>query len=74
MENICICFYINFFLKKNNKLKSNYSFSIFINAAYLILLIPAIIMMKDGLFCKYYSIVLFIVYIFAYKIANAQNK
>ena len=63
-----------FFLKKNNKLKSNYSVSIFINAAYLILLIPAIIMMKDGLFCKYYSIVLFIVYIFAYKIANAQNK
>ena len=63
-----------FFLKKNNKLKSNYSVSIFINAAYLILMIPAIIMMKDGLFCKYYSIVLFIVYIFAYKIANAQNK
>ena len=63
-----------FFLKKSNKLESNYSVSIIINVAYLILLIPAIIMMKDGFFCKYYSIVLFMVYIFSYKIANAQNK
>ena len=38
----------------SNKLESNYSVSIIINVAYLILLIPAIIMMKDGFFCKYY--------------------
>ena len=63
-----------FFLKKNNKLKSNYSVSIFINAAYLILLIPAIIMMKDGLFCKYYSILLFATYLLSYKKISQKIK
>jgi len=62
-------------LKKNkNKLKSNYSVSIFINLVYLILLIPAIFMMNSGLFCKYYSIIFFVIYLFAYKIANEKVK
>ena len=53
--------------KNNNKLKSNYYVAIFINTIYLILLTPAILMMNDGLFCKYYSILLFVIYIFSYK-------
>ena len=59
--------------KSNNKIKSNYSVSIIINSIYLALIIPAIFMMKDGLFCKYYSIIFFITYIISYKIAN-ENK
>jgi len=60
--------------KNNNRLKSNYSVSIIINFAYLILLAPAIFMMKDGMFCKYYSVVLFIFYIFCYKITYEKNQ
>ena len=60
--------------KNNNKLKSNYFVAIIINIIYLILLTPAILMMNDGLFCKYYSILLFVIYIFSYKIANAKTK
>jgi len=63
------------FLKKNySKLKSNYSVSIAINATYLILIIPAFLMMNNGLFCKYYSALFFIFYVFAYKISNAKSK
>ena len=63
------------FLKKNkNTLKSNYYVSIVINLIYLILIIPAIFMMKDGLFCKYYSIVSIVVYISAYKISYEKTK
>ena len=62
-------------LKKNNdKLKSNYYVSVVINLIYLILIIPAIFMMKDGLFCKYYSIVCLVVYISAYKISYEKTK
>ena len=62
-------------LKKNkNKLKSNYSVSIIINLIYSILILPSIFMMKDGMFCKYYSVVLFIVYIFSYKITYEKTK
>jgi len=62
-------------LKKNdNKLKSNYYVGIIINIVYLILIIPAILMMENGLFCKYYSVVFFVSYIFSYKIANAKIK
>jgi len=59
--------------KNNNKLKSNYFVSVIINAIYLILIIPAILMMKDGIFCKYYSIVFFITYILSYKITSAKS-
>ena len=61
------------FKKSNNKIKSNYSVSIIINIIYLILIIPAIFMMENGIFCKYYSIIFFITYIFFYKIANANR-
>jgi len=61
--------------KINNKLKSNYYVSIIINLIFLILIIPAIFMMKNGLFCKYYSLIFFIIYIFSYGIlANKQKS
>tara|TARA_Y100000590_G_scaffold28288_1_gene31757 strand:+ start:4529 stop:5590 length:1062 start_codon:yes stop_codon:yes gene_type:complete len=55
------------FKKNNDKLKSNYNVSIIINLIYLILIMPAIFMMDNGLFCKYYSVLFFIIYIFSYK-------
>ena len=55
-------------LKKNNdKLKSNYKVSILINLIYFVLIIPAVFMMDNGLFCKYYSVLLFVIYIYSYK-------
>ncbi len=59
--------------KNNNKLKSNYYVSIIINIIFLLLTIPAILMMKDGMFCKYYSLLFFIVYIFSYKIMYSKS-
>ena len=53
--------------KNKNKLKSNYLVSVMINSIYLILIIPSIFMMNDGIFCKYYSILFFIIYLVAYK-------
>jgi len=65
----------NMLLKQNNnKLKSNYFISVIINLVYLILIIPAIFMMKDGLFCKYYSLIFFTIYIFAYKLIHEKTK
>ena len=62
-------------LKKNNdKLKSNYSVSLIINLIYLTLSIPAILMMDNGMFCKYYSIIFFIVYILSYNAAYKKAK
>ncbi len=60
-------------LKKNkSKLKSNYTVSIVINLIYLILILPAIFMMKDGMFCKYYSLMFFVLYILLYKKAHEK--
>ena len=62
-------------IKKNiNKLKSNYSVSLIINFTFLILTIPAILMMNNGMFCKYYSIIFFLIYLFSYKIVNEKIK
>ena len=62
-------------LKKNNdKLKSNYYVSIIINLVYLILTIPAVFMMDNGMFCKYYSIIFFLIYLFSYKIIYEKTK
>ncbi len=60
--------------KNNNILKSNYSVSIIINLVYLFLITPAIFMMNNGMFCKYYSVLFFIIYLFSYKIANEKTK
>ena len=62
-------------LKKNkNKLKSNYYVSIIINLIYLMLILPAILMMNDGMFCKYYSMIFFLTYLISYKIAYEKAK
>lgn len=66
--------YKNFLKKNKNRLKSNYYVSVVINLIYLILIIPAIFMMNNGLFCKYYSIIFFIIYLFSYKKAYEQAK
>ena len=58
--------------KNNDKLKSNYYVSIVINLIYLILIIPSIFFMQNGLFCKYYSLIFFIIYILSYKIASKR--
>ena len=60
--------------KNNNKLKSNYQVSVIINLIYLLLIIPAVFMMNDGIFCKYYSILFFVFYFFSYKITYKKNK
>ncbi len=57
-----------FLLKKNkNQIKSNYYVAIIINLIYLILIIPAILMMDNGMFCKYYSIIFFLIYLISYQ-------
>jgi len=60
--------------KNNSKLKSNYYTSILINLSYLILTSPAIFFTDNGMFCKYYSVFLILVYIFTYKIAYESAK
>ena len=62
------------FLKRNNdKVKSNYSTAATINLVYLLLIIPPIFFTDNGMFCKYYSILFFIIYIFSYKIAQKKT-
>ena len=57
-----------YLLKKNgNKLKSNYSVALILNLTYLIMIMPRIFMMESGMFCKYYSVLLFVTYLFSYK-------
>ena len=61
------------FKNNNDKIKSNYSVSIIINSIYFVLILPATLMMESGLFCKYYSILLFAIYIFAYIKLHRKN-
>ena len=61
--------YKNFLKKNKSKLKSNYYVSVIINLIYLILIVPAAIMMENGLFCKYYSLLFFVIYLYVYKIS-----
>ena len=57
-----------FLRKKNNKkLEVNYKVSIYLNLIYLLLIIPGIIFINDGLFCRYYFLFLLAVYIYFYK-------
>jgi len=64
-----------YLVKKNrNKFKSNYYVSLILNLVYLVLILPAILMMHNGIFCKYYSIVLFIIYLYSYKIISKEVK
>ena len=64
-----------FLLKKNNnKIKSNYYVSVIINLFYFTLNIPAILMMNNGMFCKYYSIVFLLIYFFSYRVVYEKVK
>jgi len=56
------------FKKNKTKLSSNYIVSIYINLVYLSLIIPGLIFMNNGLFCRYYFFALLIFYIYFYKI------
>ena len=66
--------YKYFFKKNSDKLKSNYSVSVILNLSYLIFILPAIFMMENGIFCKYYSLILFTIYLFSYKIIYEKTK
>jgi UDP-GlcNAc:undecaprenyl-phosphate/decaprenyl-phosphate GlcNAc-1-phosphate transferase len=59
--------------KSNSKIKSNYLVSIIINLSYLFLITPAILLMDNGLFCKYYSLLLFLIYIFSYRVLHKKS-
>jgi len=62
-------------LKKNKtKLNSNYTVSLYINLIYLLLIIPGIIFMNNGLFCRYYFFSLLIVYVLFYKMLYKKVK
>jgi len=64
-----------FLLKQNNnKSKSNYSVALILNSIYLIMIVPPIFMMKNGMFCKYYSILLFVTYLYSYKKISEKIK
>ena len=58
--------------KNNDKIRSNYYVSIIINFTYSILIIPSIFMMTNGMFCKYYSLVFFVIYIYSYRILTKK--
>ena len=61
--------FYKFLLKKNkSELISNYKVSIYINLLYFLLIIPSIIFMHDGLFCRYYFFALIAIYIYFYKL------
>jgi len=62
------------FKQNKDKLRSNYLVSVFINLIYLILITPTFFMMNNGLFCKYYSLIFFVFYIFSYKISYDKTK
>jgi len=66
--------YQNFIKRNKNKLKSNYYVSIVINMVYIMLIIPATFMMKNGLFCKYYSVLFFVIYLSVYKACLEKVK
>ena len=58
--------------KYKAKVKSNYTVSIYINLIYLLLIIPAIIFINNGLFCRLYFFFLIIIYIFSYNMLSKK--
>ena len=58
--------------KYKTKLKSNYIVSIYINLIYVLLIIPAIIFINDGIFCKFYFFFLLIIYIYFYRMLHKK--
>ncbi len=67
-QHLHMCLY-RFLLKKyKKKLKSNYFVSIYINFTYLLLMIPNILFFDNGLFCRFYFLLLVLIYIYFYRI------
>jgi UDP-N-acetylmuramyl pentapeptide phosphotransferase/UDP-N-acetylglucosamine-1-phosphate transferase len=62
------------FKKNKTKLNSNYTVSIYINLIYLLLIIPGIIFMSNGIFCRYYFFSLLFIYLYFYKILYEKVK
>ena len=60
--------------KKIYKLNANYIVSVYINLIYLLLIIPGIIFMENGLFCRYYFFFLLFVYTYIYRRLNKELK
>ena len=74
-KHLHMCLYKYLFKNNNNKLKSNYMVSTYINFLYFLAIIPGIVFMKNGFFCKYYFLFVLILYIFFYKTLYAKmNK
>ena len=64
-----------FLLKKNNeKLKSNYMVTVYINSLYILLIIPGIFFMTNGLFCRIYFLFLLFCYIYLYKVLYRKQN
>ena len=64
-----------FLLKKNNeKLKSNYMVTVYINSLYILLNIPGLFFMTNGLFCRIYFLFLLFFYIYFYKVLYHKQK
>ena len=55
------------FKKNKKKLLANYKVSVYINSIYLFLIIPAVLFMNNGLFCRYYFFSLLLIYIYFYR-------
>ena len=62
------------FKKNKTKLNSNYTVSIYLNLIYFLLIIPGIIFMSNGVFCRYYFFSLLFVYLYFYKILYEKVK
>jgi len=73
-DHLHMLIYKKLYKKNKQKLKSNYSVSIIINSVYLLSIIPGIFFMNNGMFCKYYSVILILTYIICYKVANEKTK
>ena len=60
--------------KGYSKFKSNYFVSIILNSAYLLLILPSILFMENGMFCKYYSLIIILTYILSYNVVYKKNE
>ena len=66
-QHLHMCLYRFLLTKYKTKLKSNYFVSIYINLTYLLLIIPGILFFDDGIFCRFYFLLLVLIYIYFYR-------
>ena len=58
--------------KNKRKIDVNYKVSIYINSVYILLIIPSLIFINNGLFSRYYFFCLLLVYVYFYKNLNKK--